>query len=109
MREEELVSNEINLEDVKKNHLNESFLASFGAQIESMLRVMMGQSAIPWRVTGKTGDLQALASVLGREKRYMESYLKNGLNDASVLRNRHQLEQAVYNFERETGIKWPLK
>ena len=111
MIDQETISITIDLEKAKQNHLNESFLASFGANIQSMLRVMMGQSAFPspFRVVGKSNDLKALANVLGREKRYMESYIKHGLNDPKVLSSRYQLERAVRSFERETGIKWPLK
>ena len=109
MKNDELVPIEIDLEKVKENQLNESFLASFGAQIESMLRVMMGQSPIPYKVSGNSADLAALASVLGREKRYMNSYLKHGLNDPRVVKDRYRLEKAVYKFEKDTGIKWPMK
>jgi hypothetical protein len=109
MKSDELVPTIIDLEKVKENQLNESFLVSFGAEIESMLRVMMGASPIPYKVTGNSADLASLAAVLGKEKRYMNSYLKHGLNDPRVVRNRYRLENAVYNFEKDTGIKWPLK
>jgi hypothetical protein len=107
--DEELKPIEINLEKLKGDQLDESFLVMAGAWVKEILNRMFGGSGPALRVRGKQSDLEALAKVLSREKRYMESYLKNGLNDPSVLRNRHALEQAVYGFERETGIKWPLK
>ena len=95
MKQDELVPLTIDLEKLKSNQLDESFLAMWGSWIQTFLKRMF--------------DLQSLATVLGREKRYMESFLKYGLNDTRVLNSRHKLETAVYNFERDTGIKWPLK
>ena len=102
----------IDLDKLKGDQLNESFLRSFGSWVKSLLggffEGLAGNGA-PVKVRGRESDLTALAGVLGREKRYMESYLKYGLNDPRVIRSRNRLENAVYSFERETGIKWPLK
>jgi hypothetical protein len=104
-----LIPIEIDLEKIKSNQLDESFLRMWGVWIKYALNRMFGGSSRPIRIRGKESDLQSLASVLGKERRYMESFVKNGLNDPSVLRNRYDLERAVYSFEKETGIKWPLK
>jgi hypothetical protein len=109
MKQDELVPLTIDLEKLKSNQLDESFLAMWGSWIQTFLKRMFGQNVAPVRIRGKNTDLQSLATVLGREKRYMESFLKYGLNDTRVLNSRHKLETAVYNFERDTGIKWPLK
>lgn len=112
----------INLNDYKdtaSDSLNEaagiysrSQLVKFGAQIKSMLYQMFAPSGMTFGdffVTGASSDVKAFAAALGAEKRYMESYLNNGLNDPQVLDNRYRLETAVQNFERQTGIKWPFK
>jgi hypothetical protein len=39
----------------------------------------------------------------------MDSYIKNGLDDPRTLSNRHSLEKAVHAFEKQTGLKWPIK
>ena len=46
---------------------------------------------------------------MGSEKKYGDAYLKYGLNDPKVLKDRIALEKAIYRFERDTGLKWPLK
>ena len=60
-------------------------------------------------VSGNPKDIQLFMAAISSEKRYMDSFLRHGLNDKSVLNNRYALEKSVSNFERETGIKWPLK
>ena len=68
-----------------------------------------GESFTNFYVKGKRPDVITFGAALGAEKKYMDSYLKHGLNDPRVLKNRYSLERAIQNFERETGIKWPLK
>lgn len=99
----------IDLEKAKKEQLNESFLHMFGAQVEFMLRRMFGHHIMPIEVRGQKSDIGALAKVLSKEKRYMDSFLKHGLASPRVTNSKYALEQAVRNFELETGIKWPVK
>ena len=87
-------------------------LVKLGAQIKSMLYNMFAPEGVSFGqffVTGTKSDVKAFAGALDAEKRYMESYLQNGLNDPAVLNNRYRLENAVRKFERQTGIKWPFK
>ena len=39
----------------------------------------------------------------------LKSFEKNGLSDPRTLGNRHKLERAIANFEKETSMKWPFK
>jgi|TARA_R110000824_G_scaffold122826_2_gene280339 hypothetical protein len=109
MKDNELLPLEIDLEKLKGDQLDESFLTMWGSWIQTILKRMFGGGTVPVSIRGKQSDLESLAKVLGGEKRYMASYMKHGLNNPAVLKNRHALERAVYNFERDTGIKWPLK
>jgi hypothetical protein len=109
MKDDELTSLVIDLEKVKKNRLDESFLAMWGSWVTTLVKRMFGEGGFPVQVRGKQSDLNALAKVLGSEKKYMASFMKHGLNNPSVIRNRYGLEKAVQSFERETGVKWPLK
>ena len=87
-------------------------MVKFGAQIKQMLYYMFanpGESFSSFLVRGNGGDVKAFGAALAAEKRYMDSYLRNGLNDPQVLNNRYRLDTAVQRFERETGIKWPFK
>ena len=87
-------------------------LIRFGAKVKEMLYWMFapgGSSFAKFYLKGNSGDIQTFAAVLASEKRYMDAFLKNGLNDPAVLRSRYALEKSVRKFEQSTGIKWPLK
>jgi hypothetical protein len=106
----------IDLEALKKNSLNEQWITDFSAQIKYLLWHMSSapqfQSAFSNAkviIKGSEGDLEKFTAAITGEKRYMDSYLKYGLNDPRVLRDRARLERAVYKFERDTGLKWPIK
>jgi hypothetical protein len=102
----------INLESLKRNTLTESAVVKMAADIKYLLYHLMGPREYfgrNIRVTGNRSDLEKFQDVISKEKKYMDAYLKHGLNDSRVLNNRFRLEKAVYNFEKETGIKWPLK
>ena len=100
----------IDLEEAKL--LKESAaLIRFGAKVKKMLYWMFAPSGVSFGkfyLKGNSGDIQTFAAVLASEKRYMDAFLKNGLNDPGVLRSRYALEKAVGKFEQDTGIKWPL-
>jgi hypothetical protein len=101
----------IDLDKVKM--LNESAaLIRFGAKVKKMLYYMFAPSGVSFSrfyLKGNSGDIQTFAAVLASEKKYMDAFLQNGLNDPGVLRSRYALEKAVRKFETQTGIKWPLK
>ena len=102
----------INLDEVKLLKEYNPFLVSFGAKVKAMLYDMFaqpGETFYNFYVTGRKPDVTAFAAALASEKKYMDSYLKHGLGDPKVLSNRYSLERAIEKFERETGIKWPLK
>ena len=102
----------IDLDEAKLLKEYSAALVSFGAKVKKMLYNMFaesGESYTNFYIKGKRPDVVSFGAALASEKKYMESYLKHGLNDPLVLQNRYSLERAVANFERETGIKWPLK
>ena len=107
-----LKSIKIDLEDLKSNKLNESYVAQFAADIEYLLHYLYAPSLSQQptiTVSGKKADLKVLSSLLASEKKYMDAYLKYGLGDPQVTNNKWRLEQAVYKFETDTGLKWPLR
>ena len=103
----------INLETLKSDTLHESAVVRMAADLKYLLFHMAGPSANLFprgvKVSGSRVDLQNFSRVMAKEKNYMDSYLKHGLNDPRVLNDRHKLEKAIFNFEKETGIKWPFK
>jgi hypothetical protein len=103
---EELVPIEIDL-NVDPDHIDESFLRTFGFLTNTLLKHMFAGHSAPAKIRGTPGQVASFTDALGKEKRYMNSFLKHGLNDERTLRSRSRLMQAVSAFERETGLRWP--
>jgi hypothetical protein len=99
----------INLDEMKQNKLNESFLVMFGTAIKAILSRMFGGPSIPVSVKGSKSDIAAFAAALAGERAYMQSFLNNGLDNPNTYRNKWKLDSAVAKFERKTGLKWPFK
>ena len=109
LNEDKLVEIVIDFNEIRKNEMNESFLAMFGGWVEHILKAMFGGLNIPVNVRGSDREVQAFAAALGREKRYIDVAKRYGLDHASTYRSKAQLDTAAKNFHRETGIKWPFK
>lgn len=103
----------VDLEELKGNQLNESFLAAFGNIVKLLLNRMFGQgkgSYGPYvTIRGKKSDINSFIRTLGNEKKYIDAIRKYGLDDPRVTSNKAKLKAAVKSFERTTGIKWPFK
>lgn len=100
---------EIDLGAARRGEVNELFLRLFGKYIQSILGAMFGGSSIPVNVKGNKREIAAFAKTLGRDKRYMSSVAKYGLNDPRVFKDKFKLRKAIAGFERTTGIKYPFK
>jgi hypothetical protein len=108
----DLVPIVVNLNAANEKKLDESYLSMFGGALEMMLQRMFGGTELAqdsrYTVRGTASQVAAFGDALAKEKNYMETFMKNGLNNPSSFRSRHELEGAVANFERETGLKWPF-
>jgi hypothetical protein len=116
LNEEQLVSIEIDLDQLKKNQLNESWLAMFGGVIKLILDKMFSPAHVKPRgdrgflnVKGSRSDVTSFARTLGREKKYLEAITKFGLDDPRTFQNKSKLTMAIKNFEASTGLKWPFQ
>ena len=111
LEEEILMENEKEIVlDLNNKQLNEDIYAMMGAKIKIMLRKMFGWDAAPAiKIKGKRKDVDSFMNTLSKEKRYMDSYMKNGLHDPKTIRDKWKLKSAVSAFERQTGLKWPFK
>ena len=121
----------VNLNVNNEEAMNESFIQAFGDIVKSFVGYMFkdappavgpslsqrarmeevdGPSGIPQaKIVGTPTQISAFGAALSREKKYMETFLKHGLNDPRSFASHAELNKAVANFEKETGIKWPLK
>lgn len=104
----------IEIDLTKGSQLNEFYNAVvMGEQIKQMLWLMFGSNSTlnPFSgvIKGTPQQIKRFAGALGAEKRYMDSFNRNGLNSSQTFRSRVTLDRAVSNFERDTGIPWPFK
>jgi len=107
LKEEALSSIVIDLTNGDK--LDESWLRMMGFGIKAILNRMFGGSSVPVQIKGNKSDVAAFAKTVGKEKKYMDSLRKYGLDNPKTFKNKSKLERAVGDFTRKTGLKWPFK
>jgi len=107
LKEEELSPVVIDLTNGDK--LDESWLRMLGFGVKSIMNAMFGASAVPVSVKGSRSDVASFTKTVGREKKYMDSIRKFGLDNPKTFRNKSKLNRAVSDFTRKTGLKWPFK
>ena len=105
----DLVPIEINLNPSETDMLNESWLAMMGGAIQTILTGMFGGKTIPVRISGTRKQVDSFKSALGNEARYLKAMKRYGLDKPETLKTKAQLDRAIKNFERDTGISWPFK
>mgnify|MGYP003627933702 CR=1 FL=1 len=108
LHEDKLVPIVIDL-NVSGDEINESFLRIFGKSIELVLKRMFGLNEIPFTFRGPKNKVAEFINTLKHEKQYIEKFGALGLNNPSTWQSKHKLGRAVAEFEKSTGIKWPLK
>lgn len=89
--------------------INESWLAMFGGIIKIILNRMFGNLGTPLQVRGSRKQVDSFLGTLEREKKYLDSFMKYGLDNPETYKNKIALNHAIKSFERETGIEWPFK
>lgn len=99
---------EIDLGVAKRGEVNEIFFRLFGKAVQSILRSMFGGASIPVNVKGNKEEISSFAKAIARDKKYMSSVAKYGLNDPRVYKDKFKLRKAASNFERTTGLKYPF-
>ena len=109
IKEDKLTTITLDFNKLKKQKLDESFLAMFGGWVEQILGSMFGGRSLPLAVKGSQRDVQSFAKALGGEKSYLEAVKRYGLDHPTTYKNRSKLDNAIKGFERETGLKWPFK
>lgn len=109
LKEEKLVTIHIDLTELKKQELNESFLSMFGGWVEHLLGAMFGVRVPDVKVTGSRRDVESFAKTLAGEKNYIEAVKRYGLDHPTTYKNKAKLATSIKGFERDTGLKWPFE
>jgi hypothetical protein len=107
LKEEEISPIVIDLTNGDK--LDESWLRMLGFGVKSILNSMFGGSSVPVSVTGNRSEVTSFAKAIGKEKRYMDSLRRYGLDNPKTFKNKSMLDKATSAFTRKTGLKWPFK
>ena len=109
IQEEQLSEINIDLTTARNGELNESFLTMFGGAIKMILKSLFGGTSIPVNITGTKSDISSFTKTIGREKNYLQTWSKYGLDNPRTYKSKAKLSSAVSQFERKTGLKWPFK
>ena len=92
--EQDIVSVEIDLGVNRRGEINESWLRMFGGAIKTILGSMFGDNIVPpnIKVRGNPAEVRSFANALQKEKRYIETYNKFGLNDPKTYKSKSYLK-----------------
>ncbi len=104
----------LNLNHKDSGTLNENVYSDFSNDVFFLMQSLYGPEAPTMMgpkisVSGNQGQIMSFFTALQREKKYMDSFMKHGLNDAQTMNSRYQLQDAVGKFEFETGLRWPFE
>tara|TARA_R100000008_G_scaffold22486_2_gene11941 strand:- start:4270 stop:4596 length:327 start_codon:yes stop_codon:yes gene_type:complete len=89
--------------------LSERVYTKFAGQVRNaLLDLYIAGMPVPLKLIGTSSQIDSFMKSLKREKKYMDAYIKYGLNDDRTLSSRHDLMRAVASFEKETGLRWPF-
>jgi hypothetical protein len=98
--------------NLNEKRVDESWLGAFGAQMRHMIDLMgfpglqMGSNYL---LRGTPTQIRTFMDTLRHERRHMDAAKRYGLLDPRTHASSTRLNQAVKNFERATGIKYPIK
>ena len=110
MSAEELSTIVIDLGVKRKGRLTESYLTSFGAVVGNALeRVLAGMDLNNLKIKGSPQEIQTFLATFGAEKKHLEYLMNPGYGDPRTDATAKKVLQAAVDFERITGLKWPLK
>ena len=91
-----------------------SQLQAMASKIKLVLMGMMGTTdlsklAIPVRVVGNPSQVASFTKTLNREKRYLQSWKKHGLDNPKTWERKADLDRSAKAFQKATGMQWPFK
>lgn len=81
----------------------------FRSAVRLILRAFFGGTAIPVKIKGSKKQVKDFARAISREKKYIETAAKHGLDNPKTYKDKYKLRSAVKKFERSTKLKWPFK
>src|SRR3990167_10677782 len=95
--------------NLNNKQLDETMARAFGYAISSLIKHMFSGQSIPVSIKGTKQQVSSFSNTINREKDYIEAYKKYGLDNPLTFSNKGKLDKAITQFERHTGIEWPIK
>ena len=90
--------------------IKESFYSDFSNDVHFLMQSLYNGRAPDLKISlsGNQSQIMSFFTALQREKRYMDAFMKHGLNNAQTMSSKYKLDDAVRKFEFETGLRWPF-
>tara|TARA_R100000808_G_scaffold24820_1_gene58564 strand:+ start:5399 stop:5725 length:327 start_codon:yes stop_codon:yes gene_type:complete len=100
----------LNLNHKTDSALHENVYSNFSNDVYFLMQSLYNGRAPDLRISlsGNQAQIMSFFTALQREKRYMDAFMKHGLNNAQTMNSKYKLEDAVRKFEFETGLRWPF-
>ena len=93
-----------------KDEVNERVMYKMASDFSILMRMLFGTApSVPVSIRGTPSQVSSFGAALGKEKKYMDAYIKHGLTDPKTLRSKHLLARSVEKFEKATGLRWPFR
>jgi hypothetical protein len=91
------------------SRLSEQYMKDFAYKVGQILKAMTTGRHAPVSVTGEADKVKAFAKAIGYEEKYIRALQESNINSPDTMILRHELESAIADFEKSTGIKWPVR
>ena len=112
LNEDKLQPLVIDFATVRGDQINEDLIRNFANGVRLFLGVLLDQNPVSFLkgvIRGTPREIDSFVKTMSSEKRYIEIARKYGLDDPRTAANSARLRSAISSFERETGVKWPIK
>jgi hypothetical protein len=110
--EDNMTSITINLNMAKNKTLNEGLFQAFANitkwLVKSTIGIDFDRWNIPVKMRGTPNQINAFKRAMRGERKYMTAAKKYGLNNPRTYKSSYKLKKATANFEKTTGMKWPI-
>lgn len=90
-------------------------LAEEGAKLKGALMQLLGLDdyfklfPTPSMIRGTSSQVSSFYNATVNEKKYMNAVEKYGLNNPATFSSKDKLLRSIRDFEKETGMRWPLQ
>jgi hypothetical protein len=73
------------------------------------MKAIFNGRRVPVNIIGTRNEVNSFIEALKQEKQYFKTAKKYGLDNPRTYKYKYRLRRAVAQFERDTGLKWPLE